>query len=133
MKLSPANFPPPKPRVIESHAPEVEPIIRAEVKSADAKDYEIDHILDQPMPRIVEDSESIRPTLSKLVDEDFPFDESQLSAIDGLSREKHACMTGAAGTGKTTVTKAVVDRIVDQLPHIDMSTYFKRDSDKATN
>ncbi len=126
MKLTPQNFTPPNPRVIESHSREVEPIVRTETHIADSEAYSVDRIMDQPIPRIVTDEDTIRPTLSKLVDEDFPFDESQLEAIDGLSREKHACMTGAAGTGKTTVTKAVVDRIVDQLPHIDMSTYFKR-------
>jgi Cdc6-like AAA superfamily ATPase len=50
--------------------------------------------------------------LSQLVDETFPFDESQLDAIDGLTTEQYACLTGAAGTGKTTTTKAVVDRLI---------------------
>lgn len=66
--------------------------------------------------------------LSKLVDENFPFDDSQRAAINGLAGQKYACMTGAAGTGKTTCTKALIDKLMDDgsLGEVDMTTYFKQ-------
>src|SRR5574338_199580 len=66
--------------------------------------------------------------LSKLLDDDFPFDESQLDAIEGISTEQYACLTGAAGTGKTTTTKAIVDRLIEQseLDAVDMEKYWKK-------
>jgi hypothetical protein len=66
--------------------------------------------------------------LSKLIDHDFPFDESQLDAIEGITQEDYACLTGAAGTGKTTVTKAIVDRIVEEgsLEAVDMEKYWSK-------
>jgi hypothetical protein len=70
--------------------------------------------------------------LSRLVSDDFPFDESQLEAIAGLANQQYACLTGAAGTGKTTSTKAVVDRIRDGLGMVDMEKYFKRKADEPT-
>jgi hypothetical protein len=63
--------------------------------------------------------------LARLIADDFPFDESQLQAIDGIAKQQYACLTGAAGTGKTTCTKAIVDRIQDGLGSVDMTTYFK--------
>jgi hypothetical protein len=64
--------------------------------------------------------------LSRLLDHDFPFDPSQLEAIHGLSTQQYGCMTGAAGTGKTTSTKAVVDRLLDSVGAVDMTQYFKK-------
>lgn len=73
------------------------------------------------------EQQRVERKLSRLVEGDFPFDESQLDAIDGLSTEQYACLTGAAGTGKTTVTKAIVDRIIDGSPvaEVDLETYWK--------
>lgn len=68
--------------------------------------------------------------LDSLIANDFPFDPSQLSAIDGITTQQYACLTGAAGTGKTTVTKAIVDRLVNaddsQLGEVDMTGYFRK-------
>jgi hypothetical protein len=71
--------------------------------------------------------------LSKLVADDFPFDESQLAAIEGMLREPYACMTGAAGTGKTTSTKKFVDRLLEtvSLNEVDMTGYWKKGSSAA--
>jgi len=66
--------------------------------------------------------------LSRLVDDDFPFDDTQLTAIYGLAQEQYGCMIGAAGTGKTTTTKKLVDILRTGLDEIDMSQYWKRDS-----
>ncbi len=71
--------------------------------------------------------------LSRLVDDDFPFDESQLAAIHGMVNESYACMTGAAGTGKTTSTKKFVDLLLesDAIAEVDMREYWKRGSSAA--
>jgi hypothetical protein len=82
------------------------------------------------MPPTVDETplkESGKPKLSRLIDHDFPFDESQIEAIQGLVSQKFGCMTGAAGTGKTTCTKKLVDDLQDELTQVDMSTYFKRE------
>lgn len=75
--------------------------------------------------------------LSKLVDDDFPFDDSQLFAIHGMVEQKFACMTGAAGTGKTTSTKKLVDLLLDStqlaIAELDIRKYHKSyDSDDET-
>jgi ATP-dependent exoDNAse (exonuclease V) alpha subunit len=105
------------------------------VRSAIAENAEADSLVeDMPMVEVIEpDDEGFTgyKKLSALIDHDFPFDESQLDAIDGLSTEQYACLTGAAGTGKTTTTKAVVDKLMTQimLSSVDMSTYWKKGSE----
>lgn len=71
--------------------------------------------------------------LSRLVDDDFPFDESQLAAIHGMVGEQYACMTGAAGTGKTTSTKKFVDLLLEtsSIQEVNMQEYWKRGSSAA--
>lgn len=66
--------------------------------------------------------------LSKLIDDDFPFDDSQLDAIEGMTSEPYACLTGAAGTGKTTTTKKLVDTLLDspEVNAVDMEGYWKK-------
>lgn len=64
--------------------------------------------------------------LSRLVDDEFPFDDSQLIAIAGLAGEKYACLIGAAGTGKTTTTKKLVDVLREGLGEVDMSRYWAK-------
>jgi len=66
--------------------------------------------------------------LSRLVDDDFPFDDTQLTAIYGLVQQQYGVMIGAAGTGKTTTTKKLVDMLRDGLDEIDVSQYWKRGS-----
>lgn len=69
-------------------------------------------------------SDSVK--LSKLIDDDFPFDESQLAAIHGMASQRFGCITGAAGTGKTTSIKKFIDLILNesQTSAVDLSTYF---------
>lgn len=111
---------------------------RTEVRKAIASNAEVDAIVEAKQtpttrtadePEVADESEVTlkgRRKLSRLVEHDFPFDESQKEAIDGLAAEQYACMTGAAGTGKTTCTKAVVDKIVDDglLAEVNMAEYF---------
>lgn len=44
----------------------------------------------------------------------FTWDESQLSAIDNICRDKFSVLIGAAGSGKTTVVKEIVNRLSSQ-------------------
>lgn len=69
--------------------------------------------------------------LSQLVDENFPFDESQLAAIEGMVTQRYACLTGAAGTGKTTTTKKLVDTLLSQeaIDYVDMTEYWRKAPD----
>jgi len=48
----------------------------------------------------------------KLVEDDFPWDESQLEAITTLAKVQAGCLIGAAGTGKTTCEKKLVDTLI---------------------
>lgn len=104
------------------------------VRAAVAENVEAEAILDGPMPDVAEltkddESDDRRPKLSKLIDDDFPFDESQLDAIDGLTTEQYACLTGAAGTGKTTTTKRIVERLLEttDMKSVNMESYWKSD------
>lgn len=49
---------------------------------------------------------------ARLVPTGFELDESQKRAIDNLLNEQYGCLIGAAGTGKTTVTKFLVDKLI---------------------
>lgn len=120
-------------RTVPADSPDVPKIVNSETRAADAEIMAIDANIALPHPEVIDEPTPDRPfrNMSRLVDENFPFDDTQRAAIDGLSREKHACMTGAAGTGKTTTLKAVVDRIVDLLPHVDMAGYWKSSTKPA--
>lgn len=50
-------------------------------------------------------------------------DSSQWHAIKSLAHEQYGCLTGAAGTGKTTVERALVQTIEDQYHRIDIRAY----------
>jgi ATP-dependent exoDNAse (exonuclease V) alpha subunit len=106
------------------------------VRTAIAENAEADRLVESmPLVEVVapDDDEFGYKKLSQLVDETFPFDDSQLDAIDGLTTEQYACLTGAAGTGKTTTTKAVVDRLIRSLDlsAVDMTGYWKKGEDSV--
>lgn len=123
----------PAPRVIPSGTKEFESIVETDTRIADATIAVTDAILDST-PNAGADIE--QPTeqniagesekLSRLVDDEFPFDDSQLQAVSGLVQQQYGCMIGAAGTGKTTVTKKLVDLLRDGLNSVDVSQYWKR-------
>lgn len=112
--------------------------VKLAVREAMITEQAVDQMLDNapPVPLVVTESEipkRHKRTVEKLVDENFPFDESQLAAIEGLVEVPYGCLTGAAGTGKTTSTKKLVDRLMDgtTLNWVDMQTYFKRGADEV--
>lgn len=119
-------------RVIPNESPEHKPIMESIVRQADAQAAATDaalESLDKPSAVVIkatEDNLTGDRKLSRLVDDDFPFDDSQLVAIGGVVQEKYACLTGAAGTGKTTSTKKIVDLLQEGLNEVDMSNYWKR-------
>lgn len=89
--------------------------------------------LTPPVPEIVAELAEGAPRRQRLVDDGFPFDESQLAAVKGMIDSKYACLTGAAGTGKTTVTKRFVDDLLDSvaLGFVDLRNYWKEESAPA--
>jgi hypothetical protein len=102
-----------------------------QIRMNEANNNVTDSVIDAPLGADVLEAGDERITenkLSRLIADDFPFDESQLAAINGIVNQRYACLTGAAGTGKTTVTKAIVNKIVesDLVGRVDMGTYFKR-------
>lgn len=120
--------------------------VKTMVYQAIAENHGADKILNKPMPpetmelpnpaSFTDDDESEFDTpdritgfakLSQLVADDFPFDESQLAAIDGMTHEPYACLTGAAGTGKTTTTKKLVDSLLEtvKMSAVNMKEYWQ--------
>ena len=115
--------------------------VKTEVRAAIVQMKEDDSILEQPQAEVIPDLETVladdehtgrlsgSSKLSQLIDADFPFDESQIAAVEGMVAVPYACLTGAAGTGKTTVTKKLVDRLLETtaLGLVDLKKYWKSD------
>lgn len=116
---------------------EVKTLVREAVVQMAADDKHLTQPAAEVIPdleEVVADSEhtgrsSGSHKLSQLIDADFPFDESQLSAVEGMVESRYACLTGAAGTGKTTTTKKLVDRLLEtsQIGAVNMAMYWKSD------
>lgn len=92
------------------------------MKMAQTQEIKPEKIL---VPEKTESAPVIQRKNTRLVDADFPFDESQLAAINGLASEQFGVLTGAAGTGKTTCTKALIDKMMDSCKSVDMNLYNK--------
>ena len=112
-------------------------LVESEVLRTNAAEAIEQVILDSRLPEpeyiaaedIPGDDSEPRHKLSQLVADDFPFDESQLAAIYGIADQRYACLMGAAGTGKTTSTKKLVDVIQSTTGLVDMKHYWKRMSE----
>ena len=65
-----------------------------------------------------------------LVDHKIVYDATQVAAIDGLVGQHYGCITGAAGTGKTTVLKAVIQKLEQGVKSINMAEYFGKERDE---
>lgn len=115
-----------KQRQLQPHSAATEKHVESVTRAADAEIAQEDKILDHQLPPRIDESTRGRSKLSRLIDDDFPFDESQLAAINGMASERFACMTGAAGTGKTTSLKKLVDLLQESVATVDMETYFKK-------
>ena len=74
-------------------------------------------------PTTVPDSkpETFVPLKNRVGTEGMDFDESQERAIQGLLEQKYAVMIGAAGTGKTTVTRALVEALMESVGEVRMA------------
>ena len=57
-------------------------------------------------------------------------DESQQSAINGMEIEQYSCLTGAAGTGKTTSLKMLMDKLRNSARSVDINSYHYSDLNK---
>lgn len=129
-KFKPAPLP--AARIVPVNTKESERIVREAVQNTDAEFAVTDAVLASTpggatiVNATEENISSESAKLARLVDDDFPFDESQLTAVYGMVQQQYACMIGAAGTGKTTVERKLVDLLQDGLDEIDMSQYWKR-------
>lgn len=125
-----------EPRVLES-SHEHDKAVESVVRQTDAKLAAEDSILDKfeaaDPDRFTPDESQLtgNEKLDRLVDDDFPFDESQLDAIHGLVQEQYACLTGPAGTGKTTVLKKLVDMLQTGTSLIDLKNYWRTNQSAA--
>lgn len=63
---------------------------------------------------------------------EFEWDESQLRALDGMQRSQFACLTGAAGTGKTTCERELIKRIELTMPVKNHTRYIVDEIDGKT-
>lgn len=74
-------------------------------------------------------TEPVRLTLSvtppKRLSSTITPDKSQQNAIDNLRRVKYGCLTGAAGTGKTTIERMLVEAIEDTIQEGNLAGYGK--------
>ena len=81
-------------------------------------------IVDPLPPAQRDESPVLSLRKGSLVPEGFVFDDSQIAALASLALQTHGNLIGAAGSGKTTCTKAFVQHIADQVSAID-SNYDK--------
>lgn len=51
------------------------------------------------------------------------FDETQIGAVDHAVRNQFSVVTGGAGTGKTTIIKAIVDRLTEDKKKVDLCAF----------
>lgn len=122
----------PKPRVVNPHSADFEQVVKEQTQATDKELAEGEAVLEKTPGGVIVENPTERnidnqdEKLSRLVDDEFPFDESQLVAIYGLVKEQYGCLIGAAGTGKTTTTKKLVDLLRDGLDEVDVSQYWKR-------
>lgn len=57
-------------------------------------------------------------------------DPSQIAAVNSVKKQQLACITGAAGTGKTTVERILLMQFEQGLSQIDISKYGKENAEQ---
>lgn len=116
-----------QPRIIQNTSGEFKAIVEDSTRKTDKLVGETNMILAKtPMGATEVNISDENEKLDRLVSDDFPFDETQLAAVGGMAGVKYGCMIGAAGTGKTTVTKKLVDMLRDGLRMVDLSQYWSK-------
>lgn len=121
------TVPQPGVRVLRD-SPETRAEISLSMRMADAAGIPVDAFIDKATKVVVyeEKNPPKKPGLSDLVEEGFEFDDSQTAAIEGLSGSRRGgCLTGAAGTGKTTTTKGLIQKLKSGVDDIAMDDYWK--------
>lgn len=84
-----------------------------------------------------EEFDALMQLPSSLMADDLILDEYQTTAVNGMVDEQFAVLIGAAGTGKTTTTKAFVNAIRDQVHQLQTQTLHtlaqneKNENDKS--
>lgn len=93
------------------HVPMAEPV------GFDAEShFDADALIAQfyPEDEFEPDSYGLAPPRAEsgLVDQSIELDASQKAAIDILTPSQYGCLTGAAGTGKTTIVKYLIEKLI---------------------
>ena len=57
-----------------------------------------------------------------LMDDGIILDEFQQAAVNGLEFEKFGCLIGQAGVGKTTTAKALINKLIKDIPTINLNS-----------
>jgi ATP-dependent exoDNAse (exonuclease V) alpha subunit len=111
---------------------ETESEINLALRLDEARMKPVDELIDHAN-RITEKELLTPPVvgLTDLIEEGFEFDESQTAAIEGLTHSLKGCLTGAAGTGKTTTTKGLIQRLKSGISDISMDDYWKTKDKKG--
>jgi len=64
---------------------------------------------------------------------DIVLDEYQSAALEGLTYQQYGVLIGAAGTGKTTVTRHLIQRLEDEVSTIDLRKAWVQGEEKFPN
>lgn len=85
------------------------------------KQIKVDNLKQVPtQPKVLK---SLNFELKNLDDKGLEYDADQLAAIEGGIKNRYCCIVGQAGTGKTTVSKAVIAAIQQYAPVIDYNQF----------
>lgn len=86
--------------------------LRDDYATAEESDYDL-HEYDAFADAMGDEEKLDRSAFDLLTGIDFELDESQQKAIERLHSEQAGCLIGAAGTGKTTTTKFLLNLILN--------------------
>ncbi len=75
---------------------------------------------------IIDSTVKIKLGKGSLIEDHIVHDDSQVIAIKGLVAEMYGCVTGAAGTGKTTCLKAVIQELEHGVASVNLKDYFAK-------
>ena len=92
-------------------------------KQAEKRMFEPVKAPEPAKPRLPEKAETAKPAPKTInvqfaEDKDITLDEYQAAALAGIKDQRFACLIGAAGTGKTTVTKQLISMLINDTETI---------------